>query len=320
MPGTRSPAVCSASARLPVRPQDVNIYGSVFGGFVIDEAERVAALAASRFAGRPVVTASLDQMTFVAGIRAYQQIALEAQATRVFRTSMETAVAVEGVDPVQGRRWRTSDARFTLICLGEDGRPAPFPPLSPSSAGEKAAWEAAARRRVLRLAAPRADPPACPPAAGTAAARLSLQTTTEICFPGSVNEMGSARAGWLMSLADRLAGIATSSHARLPAVTAAIDGVHFRHAVYLGEVVTAHAYLTRVFRTSCEVQVDIWKRGPLAGAPVHVTTAFFTYVALGPDGHPAPVPPLVPRTEAERQRHEAAGVRRALRQKALAVE
>jgi acyl-CoA hydrolase len=314
-----SPAVCAASARLPVRPRDVNIYGSVFGGFVIEQADRLAALAASRFAGRPVVTASLDLVTFVAGIRAYQQIALEAQATRVFRTSMEVLVAVEGVDPVSGTRWKTSDAALTLVCMGEDGRPAPFPALAPRTAEEQAAWEAAERRRALRLAAPPEEPAAFPPAAGAAAERLSLHTSTEICFPGTVNEMGAATAGWLLSLADRLAGIAAGTHARMPAVTASVDGVQFRRPVHLGEVVVTHAYLTRVFRTSCEVRVDIWKRGPLTGAPEHVTTAYFTYVTLGPDGRPAPMPPLLPRTAEERRRHEAAGARRQLRQKALGL-
>ena len=313
------PAVCTASAQLPVRPRDVNIYGSVFGGFVIEQADRLAALAASRFAGRPVVTASLDLITFVAGIRAYQQIALLARATRVFRTSMEVLVAVEGVDPVSGTRWKTSDAALTLVCMGEDGRPAPFPALKPGSPEEKLAWAAAAQRRALRLAAPADEPAAFPPAAGAAADRLSLQTSTEICFPGSVNEMGAATAGWLMSLADRLAGVAASAHARLPSVTASVDSVQFRRPVYLGEVVITHAYLTRAFRTSAEVRVDIWKRGPLAGPPEHVATAYFTYVALGADGRPTAVPTLVPRTAEERRRHEAAGARRDLRQKALGL-
>jgi acyl-CoA hydrolase len=313
------PAVCAASAQLPVRPRDVNIYGSVFGGFVIEQADRLAALAASRFASRPVVTASLDLITFVAGIRAYQQIALTARATRVFRTSMEVLVAVEGVDPVGGTRWKTSDAGLTLVCMGEDGRPAPFPALSPGTPEERVAWDAAEQRRALRLVAPEQDAAAFPPAAGAAAERLSLQTSTEICFPGSVNEMGAATAGWLMSLADRLAGVAASTHARRPAVTASVDGVRFRRPVHLGEVVVAHAYLTRAFRTSCEVRVDIWKRGPLAGPPAHVTTAYFTYVALGEDGRPTPVPPLAPRTSEERRRHEAAGVRRELRQRALGL-
>ncbi len=314
-----APAACSAAARLPVRPRDVNIYGSVFGGFVIEQADRLAALAASRFAGRPVVTASLDLVTFVAGIRAYQQIALEARATRVFRTSMEVLVAVAGVDPVQGSRWKTSDAALTLVCMGEDGRPAPFPPLVPRSPEERMAWDAAEQRRGLRLAAPREEPPSYPPAFGAAAERLALQTSTEICFPGSVNEMGAATAGWLLSLADRLAGVAASTHARLPAVTAAVDGVQFSLPVHLGEVVVTHAYLTRAFHTSCEVRVDIWKRAPIAGPPQHVTTAYFTYVALGADGRPTAVPPLVPRTAQERARFEAAGARRELRRQALGL-
>jgi acyl-CoA hydrolase len=313
------PAVCSATAQVPVRPRDVNVYGSVFGGFVIERAEEVAAMAAERFAGRPVVTAALDLITFVAGIRAYQQIAVAARATRVFRTSMEVAVRVEGVDPVQGTRWLTSDAMLTLVCLGRDGRPAPLPPLQPETDEEREQWEAAARRRALRLAAPAEEPATFPPAVGPAAERLSLQTSTEICMPEHVNELGMATAGWLLSLADRLAAIAASRHARLPAVTAAVDGVRFRRSVYLGEVVVAHAYLTRTFRTSLEVRVDIGKRSPLAGDVQHVTTAYFTYVALDASGRPAPVPPLVPRSAAERRRWQEAGVRRELRQQALGL-
>ncbi|MBX6350348.1 MAG: acyl-CoA thioesterase [Clostridia bacterium] len=296
-----------------VRPEDLNFQHSIFGGRVMSLVDEIASEVASSFCGRPVVTAGFDLITFEAGIRAYEHIHLVARGTRVFRTSMEVAVRVEGADPRRGRRWKTSDATLTLVALGEDGRPVPMPELVPETDEEKALWEAAGRRRELRLTVPAEPPPDFDQHDPVRSAHLAFEATTEICLPSAANEAGFVQAGWILSLADRLAGITAARHAGQPVVTAAVDSVRFERPVHVGEIVDVRSYLTRTFRTSMEIRVEVWMRRTPSHAREPVTSAYFTYVALDPEGRPAPVPELVPRTDADRRLWEAAARRREVR-------
>lgn len=302
-----------AEAVSVVRPQDLNFQHSIFGGRVMSLVDSLASKVASNVSGRTVVTAGFDLITFEAGIRAYERIVLAARGTRVFHTSMEVAVRVEGADPRTDRRWRTSDATLTLVALGDDGRPTAMPELVPETEEERRWWEGAERRRQLRLSAPREPAPDFSRHDAVSAAHLSFETTTEICLPSEANDAGLARAGWILSMADRLAGISAARHARTPVVTAAVDSVQFSIPVAVGEIVDVRSYLTRAFRTSMEIRVEVWKRRTPAAEPQRVTTAYYTYVALGADGRPTPVPDLVPRTELDRELWEAAGRRREVR-------
>ncbi|MEX2355982.1 MAG: hotdog domain-containing protein [Thermaerobacterales bacterium] len=327
-PGNSGPAgpegglaakLCYARVIHPLSPRDVNPLGSVFGGYVMDLVDRVANLAAGTFASLPTITASLDLISFAAGIRGYQRVVLTAYGTRTFRTSMEVRIQVEGEDPDTGRRWHTSDATLTLVALNRDGKPTPFPRLVPESENEQQAWRDAGRRRKLRLAAPAEPAPDYYAADHAGSRHLSFEMNTDMVMPRDVNELGFITAGNILSTADRLAGIVASRHARTPSVTAIVDRVSFSRPIRLGEVSIVKAYVTRSFRTSMEVRAEIWKRRAVEDEPVHVSTAYFTYVALGEDGRPAPVPAVKPVNEREQGLYDSATERRRLRMETLGL-
>lgn len=302
-----------AQAVSVVRPEDLNNQHSIFGGRVMSLVDAIASRVASQFSGRPVVTASFDLMSFEAGIRAFERIHLTARGTRTFHTSMEIVVRVEGENPITGKRWRTSDATLTLVALGDDGRPTEMPELVPETEEEIRLWEGAEERRRLRLSAPQEPEPDYTKHDPVLSAHLSFESTTEICMPSEANDAGLARAGWVLSIADKLCGISAARHAGRPAVTAVVDSVRFLRPIAVGEIVNVRTYLTRTFRTSMEVRAEVWKRTRPNSAPERVTTAYYTFVAVGDDGRPTPVPPLELRTDLDRALWEAAGRRREMR-------
>lgn len=308
--------LCYAHIVHPVRPQDVNTMGSVFGGHVMDLVDRVANLAAGAFASLPTISVSLDLITFAAGIKAYERVVLTARGTRTFTTSMEVQVAVEGEDPRTGRRWHTSDATLTVVALDPEGRPTPFPRLVPETPEEHRTWSRAWHRRELRLAAPAEPPPDFYATDHASSRHLSFEMTTDTVLPRDVNELGFVTGGHILSVADKLAGIVAARHARRPSVTAMVDRVSFAVPIRLADVSIVKAYMTRAFNTSMEVRTEIWKRSLLDDEPVHVSTCYFTYVALGDDGRPVKVPPVTPRNDWEWDLYEGAGQRRRLRLKA----
>ncbi len=132
-------------------PNDGNTMGNVLGGKVMHLVDLAAAIAAARHARRPVVTASIDTMTFLHPIRIGSLIVLRSSVNRVFRTSMEVGVRVEVENLMTGERKHTSSAYLTFVALGKDGRPMPVPPVIPENATEQRRYDEAANRRKYRL-------------------------------------------------------------------------------------------------------------------------------------------------------------------------
>jgi acyl-CoA hydrolase len=135
-----------------VMPSDANVYGTAFGGIVMQWTDLVAAMAAVRHARLPVVTASIDQLNFKAPLRVGEMALLVAQVNAVFERSMEVEVEVVSEDPVTGARKRCCDAFLTFVALGPDGRPTRVTPLHCETEAERVRAEQARGRRAARLA------------------------------------------------------------------------------------------------------------------------------------------------------------------------
>jgi acyl-CoA hydrolase len=134
-----------------VMPGDANVLGTAFGGRVMEWTDAAAAMAAMRHARLPVVTASIDQLTFLAPVRIGQIAIVAAQVTAVFQTSMEVGVEVSTEDPMTGARRKCCDAFLTFVALGPDARPTAVPPLATESEEERRRERDAGVRRDARL-------------------------------------------------------------------------------------------------------------------------------------------------------------------------
>ena len=95
-------------------------------------------------------------------------------------------------------------------------------------------------------------------------------------------------------------------------VTAAVDNLQFKRAVYEGDILVLRGYVTYVGKTSMEVEIDTYTELP-DGMRQTVNRAFFVMVAVDEDQKPVQVPDLVISTEAEKARNEAAKMRRTMR-------
>jgi acyl-CoA hydrolase len=133
-------------------PTDANTLGNVLGGKVMHLVDLAAALAAVRHARCPVVTASVDQMTFLHPVHIGQLIMLQSSVNRVFRTSMEVGVRVQVENLLTGQRKHTSSAYLTFVAIDKGGKRVPIPPVIPETEDEKRRFMEAEERRATRLA------------------------------------------------------------------------------------------------------------------------------------------------------------------------
>lgn len=132
-------------------PNDANTFGYVLGGKVMHLVDLAGAMAAIRHARCPVVTASVDYMSFLHPIHIGHLIVLHASVNRVFRTSMEVGVRVEVENLVTGEIKHTSSAYLTFVTLDKHGDRVVIPPVIPETDAERRRYEEAALRRAHRL-------------------------------------------------------------------------------------------------------------------------------------------------------------------------
>ena len=135
-----------------VLPHEANVHGSVLGGTVMHWIDLAAAIVANRHCRRPVVTAAIDEMSFLAPISVGQFALLHAHMTLVDKSSMEICVDVDSEDALTGERCHTSTAYVTFVALDPvTRRPTQVPPLILETDQERAEHARALERRRHRL-------------------------------------------------------------------------------------------------------------------------------------------------------------------------
>lgn len=142
----------------------------------------------------------------------------------------------------------------------------------------------------------------------------SLTVLTDIVLPGETNPLGYLFGGELLARMDRACSIAARRHSRRIVVTASVNHVAFDKSVPVGSVVTIEAKVSRAFKSSMEIYVDVWIEDRESQERTKVNEGIYTFVAVDRTGSPIKVPQIVPETELEKDRYEGA-----LRRKQLSL-
>src|SRR5215475_3257879 len=127
-----------------------------------------------------------------------------------------------------------------------------------------------------------------------AATPLNTEPLGDLCIrtlamPADTNANGDIFGGWLLSQMDVGGGVFASKIANSRTVTVAIEAMNFRKPVFVGDLVSVHANLVRIGRTSVTVHLEAWVLRRKELKSILVTDGNFTYVAIDDDGHPQPV-------------------------------
>lgn len=137
---------------------------------------------------------------------------------------------------------------------------------------------------------------------------------TDLVLPSETNPLNNLFGGELLARMDRAASIAARRHSRRIVVTASVNHVAFNKAIPLGSVVTVEAAVSRAFKSSMEIFIDVWVEDRESGKRSKANEAIYTFVAVDETGTPVIVPALDPETELEKARYDAA-----LRRKQLSL-
>jgi len=142
----------------------------------------------------------------------------------------------------------------------------------------------------------------------------SLTILTDLVLPGETNPLDNLFGGELLARMDRASSIAARRHCKRIVVTATVNHVAFTKAVPVGSVLTIEAKVSRAFRSSMEIFVDVWIEDRESGERSKVNEGIYTFVAVNDMGTPVKVPELTPETDLEKERFNGA-----LRRKQLSL-
>lgn len=142
----------------------------------------------------------------------------------------------------------------------------------------------------------------------------SKTVLTDLVLPSETNPINNLFGGELLARMDRAASISARRHSRRIVVTASVNNVSFNRSIPLGSVVTIEAKVSRAFKSSMEVYIDVWIEDRESGECIKANEAIYTFVAVDETGRPVRVPQLTPETDLEKERYDAA-----LRRKQLSL-
>lgn len=136
---------------------------------------------------------------------------------------------------------------------------------------------------------------------------------SELVLPNDTNTLGNLMGGRLMYMMDIASAVSAMKHCNCPVVTASVDNVSFANPIKLGNLLTIESKVTRAFNSSMEVHLRVYGEDLHAQYKYLTNEAYFTFVALDPNGKPRKVPELIPETEEEHTMFEGALRRRQIR-------
>lgn len=134
-----------------VRPNHLNAAGRLFGGILMQWLDETAGLVAMRHTRQNVITASVDNLRFIHGAYNGEMIVIIGKVTYVGNTSMEVRVDTYVENEKDGMRRPINRAYFTMVAIDKDDKPTRVPRLILHSEEERAEWEAAEKRREMRV-------------------------------------------------------------------------------------------------------------------------------------------------------------------------
>lgn len=138
----------------------------------------------------------------------------------------------------------------------------------------------------------------------------AIDEQTALVFPNDLNTYGTLFGGKVLELGDWICGIVAKRHTGKVCVTLGLDSVRFLQAAKAGDILILKASLNRAWNTSMEIGLKVFAEDFRTRERRHIFSAYFTFVALDDALKPTKIPGVVPETEEQKRRFEAAERRR----------
>ena len=116
---------------------------------------------------------------------------------------------------------------------------------------------------------------------------------TELMLPSYSNFSGKIHGGYILAVMDKAAFAAASKFSGQYCVTASVNRVDFLNPIEVGELLTLHAKVNYVGRSSMVVGIRVESQNIRTGEIKHCNSSYFSMVAKDEAGKPVKVPGLI---------------------------
>uniref|UniRef100_A0A8C6XBL7 Acyl-coenzyme A thioesterase 11 n=1 Tax=Naja naja TaxID=35670 RepID=A0A8C6XBL7_NAJNA len=306
-----------------VQPCHTNHRGELSTGQLLKWIDTAACLSSERHAGRPCVTASVDDIYFEHTISVGQVVNIKAKVNRAFNTSMEVGVQVSCEDLCSGEQWSVCKAYATFVTGGK--LKIKLKPLDPQTEEEKTEYSVAAERRRMRLVhtdtikdlltkSPEQADPENRECNVTTPAEKTRVESVELILPPHANHQGNTFGGQIMAWMENVATIAASRLCNAYPTLKTIEMFHFREPSQVGDRLLFKAIVNNAFKNSMEVGVCVEAyRHEMELNRRHINSAFMIFVVLNENGQPRILPVLKPQPGDGERRFKEASARQKIR-------
>ncbi|SKB45892.1 Acyl-CoA hydrolase [Sphingobacterium nematocida] len=134
-----------------VLPNDTNTFGNLMGGKLLYWMDICSAMAAQKHSNSPVVTVSVDNVSFKRSIKLGEVVTIQAKVSRAFSSSMEVRMEIFAHNLPEGTKVKSNEAYYTFVAVDENTKPRKVVDLIPETEEETKLYEEALQRRELRL-------------------------------------------------------------------------------------------------------------------------------------------------------------------------
>ncbi len=101
-----------------------------------------------------------------------------------------------------------------------------------------------------------------------------------VAMPADANASGDIFGGWIMSQVDIAGSVVATRRAKGRVVTVAVNSFEFNQPVFIGDLISCYAEVSRIGSTSLTVAVKVFAERSHLESPIKVTQAVLTYVAV----------------------------------------
>lgn len=286
----------SLTLRFLAAPTDAGLADSVGGGRVLEWIDKAAYACAANWSGTYCVTAYVGDVRFARPIAVGDIVEAQAQLVHTGRSSMHIVVTVSSGDPKSHTTTLATRCLVIFVAVDGSGSTVEVPRWEPRTDEQRALEEHAVLRVGVRAGIERSMAEQRYTDSGTAP-RSVLRF---LAAPTDVNWGGKVHGGTVMRWIDDAAFVCASGWVRGPTTVVYVGGFRFYRPLLIGHVVEVDARLLHTGRTSLHVSVHVRSGDPKEQDRRLTTHSMLVYVALGPDGRPAPVREWTPATDEDR--------------------
>jgi len=292
-----------------VFPRHANPAGFLYGGYMLHWIVDSSVMSIIKTVGREPVLGYIDNVYFINPVKIGAMLVYRSWLAGSGRSTLDIYTEIIGYTPREKSFTIVASAKSIYVNIDRSGRPAPHGICVEGRNGwEKrladymALWHERSIAIIRRAKEQK----------GLEMERVLRHQAKTLRRVSPEDTMTSdiMYAGRLMLMLDEISAIVAHSYSGSVVVTASVDQMIFNSPIRVGDVLEISASLTRTWRTSMEIEVDV--RSHIDRKDLK-TRSYFTFVKVGDDGRPKELRPYTPITPEEVEVWEEAETRRRVR-------